>query len=207
MKIDVSDRFIEMLNNMTREMPPSRTLELLRWASENQAESSRIIEEYGKLKVSSKKEFQWSLSIGNEPNYALSYTQQWDKRRYKQASLLRKVIADAKKGGYQFKMPNGVKCKIQYKDGDYRFMFSIAKEEIILFYHSLTFSAVEEAKEYGHVSSRRLHTIVYNDKTYDTSGKIAKALLQAIAQNLSPKVAIVVSSDAENLNGGKNLER
>ncbi|MGD6805814.1 MAG: hypothetical protein ACQCN4_02520 [Candidatus Bathyarchaeia archaeon] len=207
MKIDVPDPFFEMLNSIGREMKPSRTLELLRWASENQAESSELADEYMKLKVSSKKEFQWSISIGNEPKQALVYTKQWTKRRHEQACLLKKVIADSKKAGYQFKMPNGVKCKIQYRDGEYRFRFSVAEEEVILFYSRLSYSTIEEAKEYGHVSNRRLYTIVYNDKTYDIDGEIAKALLQAIVQNISPKVAVVVSSDAGNFNGGNDVGR
>lgn len=207
MKIEVSDEFFEMLNHMTYEMQPDSILALLRWGSENPSESSQLIEEYGKLKVTSKREFQWLISLGLKPGQALYNAQQWEKRRFEQQSLLRKVMAAAKKSGYKFKMPNGVECTIQYVNGDYCFRYSIAGEEIELFYPILSTAAIEEAKEYGHVSTQKLNSILYNDKAYDATGKIAKAFLQSIVQNINPKVAAVVSIGTENLNGGETVGR
>jgi len=203
-KIDVSDEFFEMLNHMTREMQPDCLLALLRWGSENPSASSQLVEEYGKLKVTSKREFQWLISVGLKPGQALYNAQQWEKRRFEQQSLLRQVMAAAKKSGYSFKTPNGVECVIQFVKGEYMFRYSVAGEEICIFYPTLTVAAIEEAKEYGHISSLRQGTILYNDKTYDAGGKNAKAFLQAIKQNISPKVAAVILPSEEELNGGND---
>jgi hypothetical protein len=192
MKDDFPNVFVEMLKSLEREMQPGRIFELLRWASENPSEAARVVEGYGKLKSSSQKEFQWSISIGNEPDQALEYAEHWEKRRYEQISLLRKVIAKAKKDGYTLKMPNGVQCTIQHKEGEYRFIFNTAGEEIILFYSHITCDAVEDAKKYGRISTRNLYTIVYSDKVYDSNSQTGRAFVQAIEQNLNPKVAVVI---------------
>jgi hypothetical protein len=192
LKLDFPNVFVEMLKSLEREMQPGRIIELLKWASENPAKAARVVEGYEKLKNSSQKEFQWSISIGNESDQALEYAEHWEKRRYEQLSLLRKVIANAKKGGHALRMPNGVQCTIQHKEAEYRFIFNVAGEEIILFYSRITCDAVEEAEKYGRISTRSLYTIVYKGKVYDSSSQTGRALIQSIEQNLNPKVAVVI---------------
>ena len=193
MKIEVLDEFADMLCSFDKNMAPHIVVEALKWASEKPYEASRIVEGWKKLKSRGKREFQWRISLGSiDPAEALDDAVKYEARKREQSSLLRKVISKAKNDGYSFAMPNGVQCTIQYKEGEYWFIFNVAAEEVTLFYSHITYDSIEEATKYGHVSTRGLYTIVYNGKVYDGNSQIGRALLQAIEQNINPKVAVVL---------------
>ena len=194
MKIDVSEDFADMLRSFDKDMAPYIVVAALKWASENPNETSRIVEGWKRLKSRGKSEFQWRLSVGSiGPAEALDYAVTYEARKREQLSLLREVISKAKKDGYTFTLPNDVQCKIQRKEGEYWFIFSVAAEEITLFYSQVTYDSIEEAKKYGHVDARGLYSLLYKDKLYDSSSQTGKTLLQAIEHNVHPNVAAVIS--------------
>ena len=195
MKIEILDDFADMIHSFDKEMAPYVVLEALKWASEKPQEALKVVEGWKKLKARGRNDLQWRLSIGCvNPAEALDYAAKNEAKNREQQSALMKVVSQAKKEGYEFTMPNNVHCKIQLKEGEYRFIFTVAGEEITLFYSSMKYELVEQATKYSNVSTRNLYTIVYNGKIYDTSSQAGKALIQAIEQNINPKIVAVISS-------------
>ncbi len=195
MKIEVLDEFADMIRSFDKEMAAYVVLEALKWASEKPQEASKVVEGWKKLKVQGKSELQWRLSIGCvNPAEALDYAARNEAKNREQQSTLMKVVSQAKKEGYEFTMPNNVHCKVQLREGEYRFVFTVAGEETTLFYSSIKYELIEQATKYSNVSTRNLYTIVYSGKIYNASSPTGKALIQAIEQNINPKVAAILSS-------------
>ena len=194
MKIEVLDEFADMIHSFGKEMAPYVVMDALKWASEKPKEASIVVEGWKKLKARGKSDLQWRLSIGCvNPAEALDYAARNEAKNREQQSLLMKVVSKARKEGYEFTMPNSVQCKIQLKEGEYRFIYTVAGEEITLFYSSIKHELIDQAAKYSNVSTRNLYTIVYNGKIYRIDSQTGKALVQAIEQNINPKISAVLS--------------
>jgi hypothetical protein len=192
-KLNVPKEFIEVLIKVERDVKPEHVIEALEWAAENPEKARKVAEGFSKLGYLGRKEFEICIWLGNDPEKALETAEKRQADVSKNRSLLGKVLAGAKKGGYEFKMPNGVDCTVRYREGQYEFTFNLGGAEVTLIreggrHLSLTLDELLE----GHVSRYRIGTIIYKGKVYYTGARQAEAIINAIEQNVSPEVEAVV---------------
>jgi hypothetical protein len=192
MKLDVPDEFVALFMKLDREISPHYIMNALKWASDNPDEAIRVAESWKKLGGNGKREFQTCLSVGYDPPLALKNAEEYEARQHGNFSLLGKAIANAKKGGYRFTLPNGVECIVKVKDGDYWFTFNPAGENVSLVYRGHNLLMIIQSVKKGNISSYGLQMVVYQGKGYSPHMSTTTTILKAIEENVSPKVLAVV---------------
>ena len=193
MRFDVPEEFVKVLEEIEREVSPRRIIKWLEWASQNPNEAKHIAEAYKRLGRSGRHEFVICLLIGNTPDHALESAVDEDSEYRKKRSVLSKLIADAKKGGFKFRLPNGVECTVKRDDEEYRFNFTVAGEEISVIHSKRGLLYALEMWMKGEAPRHCEETIIYKGKIYGSLSNIGLILLKAIEENMKPEVLLAVN--------------
>ena len=194
LRLNVPDAFIHALKKIGREMEPEKVIDALIWASENPEKAEKVAEGCKALNYVGKREFETCLLIGNEPDYALEQAKKHQAEEHEKLSLLRKVTAHAKKGGYEFTLPNGVKCIVKKKDKNYVFTFSVGEEKISLIMSGYDLSWRLPWIVRGNIEDYWVKGAIYRGKKYPEYDPRIGVLLEAIRENVSPHVCAVTAS-------------
>jgi len=192
-KLNVPEEFVKALRKVEERMEPECVVRALEWAAENPEKARKVAKGFRKLGYLGRKEFEACIGLGFDPDEALEAAEKRQADVSKSRSLLGKVLAVARKGGYEFKMPNGVNCTVKYGEGQYVFTFNPRGAEVTLIkaggrYLSIT---LEELLK-GNIRVLRDETIIYKGKAYYAGSRQAEAFVKAIEQNVSPEVSMVV---------------
>ncbi len=191
MKLDVPDGFINLLEEIEGEVPPRHVIEWLEWASDNPEEARCLVETYRGLGRSGRHEFAVSLLCGTSPDCAIKSALEDDESHRSKRSLISKAIADAKKGGYKFTMPNGVECTV-VKDGDvYWFKFA-GGEAGVLYGRRGLYYAIDAWKN-GSTSVYDIISVFYKGKFYEPFTDVGKTIIEAMVENEKPEVLAAVN--------------
>lgn len=190
----IPDEFIEVLKEIKMEVPPRNVVDWLEWASRNPEDAKRLAEAYRGLGRSGRHEFAVALLRGESPDRAIESAVEDDAECRKKRSLLSKVIADAKKGGYRFTTPNGVECIVvrDRSDEGYWFNFKVEGEEIGILYGRRSLLCALELWGSGSAYKHRIKAVLYKDKLYSPYADIAKAIIRAVEENMKPEVLTAV---------------
>lgn len=186
MDLSVPDEFIEVVKSVLRGIAPATVLEWLKWASENPDEAKRIAEVYWKLSRVGRSEFETCFMIGNSPVDAAENALEVDREYRADRSLLSKVIAGVRRGGYHINMPNGAKCTIMREEKKYLFRFEAAGETIDVLYHrNFLKEAAKSLLLKGKVYDRGIYEVRYRGKRYHYEDHV---FIRAIEENVKPEV-------------------
>lgn len=195
MRFEIPKEFIEVIMEIEKDVRPGSVINWLEWASRNPEEAKRLAEAYRGLGWSGRHELATALWCGESPDHAIKSAIKYDKEYRKKRSLLSRAIANAKKDGYRFTMPNGVECTVVRDKGKdaYWFNFKVAGEEIgILYGHRGLLYALESWGS-GYASKYNIEVVFYKDKFYAPYTDIAKTLVRAVEENMKPEVLATVN--------------
>jgi hypothetical protein len=196
LRFDAPEEFVDLLKRLQREMEPEKVINTLKWSSENPADAKRLAERYDKLGYYGRREFETSILCGNNPDYAMESAEKYQAEVRECRSLLGKVIAGAKKGGYKLALPNGVECIARRSEDYYEFDFFSGGAKVTLVRRwrrrGCNFKYLLEGIMKGSINAYMIDTIFYNGKGYHPTSKIACILIEAIQQNTRPEIAAAV---------------
>ena len=198
MKFEVPDGFLELLTKCGDYSHPSTStiIEVLEWASENSEAAGRVAEEAERLNETGRRAFEkYMFWLSYKPDKALEKAFELQEENRARRSLLTKVIAHAKRGGYILKMPNGLECRIT-RDGDhYAFRFKMGGADVTVL-HSGRFigEALNGLSRFSTFSSGKygIRAIILDGKNYSWKGKAGNAILEAIQRNINPYVYMAI---------------
>jgi hypothetical protein len=188
-KLNVPEEFIEVLRKIEADVKPEHVIDVLEWAAENPEKARKVAEGFSKLGYLGRKEFETCIWLGNDPDYALKLAEERQADASKKRSLFGKALAEARRGGYRFRMPNGVECAVKYKAGHYELTFNPGGAEVKLIRGSgrhLSYTLTELLE--GRVSPHRIDAIIYKRKAYYAYSSQGRVILKAIEENVSPEV-------------------
>ena len=193
MKFEVPDEFIELLEEIEKDVPPINVLKWLEWAAQNPEGAKRLVEGCKRLGRSGRYRLAVGLWFGDDPDRAMESAVKSDADRRRERSLLSKVMAHAKRKGYEFTMPNGVKCTVvQDKDG-YWFRFKVEGEEIGILYGCRGLLYVISSWKSGLSPGFRIRAASYKGIVFIPSASKTEMLIKAIEENMKPEVAAAVN--------------
>ena len=188
-KLNVPEEFVEVLRKFEADVKPRCVIGALEWAAENPEKARKVAEGFSRLSYLGRKEFETCMRIGHDPDYALKSAEERQAGASKMRSLLGKALAEARRGGYRFRMPNGVECAVKYKAGRYELTFNPGGAEVKLIRESgrhLSYTLTDLLE--GRVSLYGIYTIIYKGKAYYAYSSQGKVILKAIEENVSPEV-------------------
>ena len=112
-----------------------------------------------------------------------------------QRSPVAKVAATVRKGTYELRMPNGVRCTItRYDEGGYSFEFNVQGKFVDVYCRRVKkLSTVVEGILKGRVPTDFITDISFRGYVYGPQDPVGKALLDAAAKNMDPCVNVVLS--------------
>jgi len=189
-KLNVPEEFIEVLRKVEADVKPEHVIDALEWAAENPEKARKVAEGFSRLGYLGRKEFETCIWVGHDPDYALKLAEERQADASKKRSLLGKALAEARRGGYRFRMPNGVECTVKYRAGHYELTFNPGGAEVKLIRESgrdLSYTLAELLE--GHVSRYMIPVVIYKGKAYYAGSSQAEAVLKAIEENVSPEVS------------------
>jgi len=189
-KLNVHEEFVEVLRKVESDVKPERVIDALEWAAENPEKARKVAEGFSRLGYLGRKEFETCIWLGYDPDYALKSAEGRQADASKKRSLLGKALAEARRGGYRFRMPNGVECTVKYKEERYELTFNPGGAEVKLIRKSgrdLSYALAELSE--GHASRHGIGAIIYKGKAYYVGSSQAEAVLKAIEENVSPEVS------------------
>jgi len=175
---------------------PSTLIDILRWASENREAAEKTAEGAERLNETGKREFEYYMfKAAYKPDEALRRAFEIELENRARRSLLSKVIAHAKRGGYTLKLPNGLECKITC-DGDYYvFRFKPGGVDVkVLHSGRLLGEALNSLRHFSTFSSGKygIKAIILDGKRYSRREKTGNVILEAIRRNVNPYVYMTV---------------
>jgi len=195
-RLEVPEEFAEVLRKIEREVAPENVVNWLEWASRNPEGAKRIAKAYKKLGRCGRHEFEVCLLLNYSPEEAVRSAERRDRESREKRSLLSKVVANSRKGGYRFKLWNGVECVILFDEEAeaYWFHFNVAGEEISILYKRKFLWMALDTLKYRGVNRVGIKTIAYQGKFYSYSfPSVAETLVKAIEENVNPKVLAAVN--------------
>lgn len=189
-RFNVPEEFVGVLKKLEESTTPERVILALKWATENPERARDVAKRYRKLKSTGKKCFEWEICAGRHPDYAIEWAEQRQGEVSRERSLLGKALVASQKGGYNFRMPNGVECTMKYRDGDYEFTFKAGGAEVTVLRSGGQYlnDMLKRLIEDGCVDTYRIGAVVYKGKAYPPWSKQAQAILKAIEENVTPEV-------------------
>jgi len=185
----VPEEIVEVLENIEREVLPEHILNALKWAAKNPEKAKRVAEGFRKLSPLGKKEFEYYIRLGYNPEDALESAEERQTEAHKRRSTLGKILAGARRGGYRLKMPNGVECIVKHDGNHYKFTFNPGGAEVTLIRESgrhLSYILAELSE--GRVSQYWFGVVIYKERAYNSRSRQAETVLKAIEENVSPEV-------------------
>ena len=188
-KLNVPEEFVEVLRKVEADVKPEHIIGALEWAAENPEKARKVAESFSRLGYLGRREFETCIWLGNDPDYALKLAEGRQADASKKRSLLGKALAEARRGGYRFRMPNGVECTMKYGEGHYELTFNPGGAEVKLIRESgrdLSYTLTELLE--GRVSACKIGVIIYKGKAYYAGSSQAEAVLKATEENVSPEV-------------------
>jgi hypothetical protein len=188
-KLNVPEEFVEVLRKVEADVKPEHVIGALEWAAENPEKARKVAEGFSRLGYLGRKEFEKGIWLGHDPDYALKSAEERQAGASKMRSLLGKALAEARRGGYRFRMPNGVECAVKYREGCYELTFNPGGAEVKLIRESgrhLSYTLTDLLE--GRVSPHRIDAIIYKGKAYYAYSSQGKVILKAIEENVSPEV-------------------
>jgi len=190
-KLNVPEEFVEVLRKIEADVKPRCVIGALEWATKNPEKARKVAEGFSRLGYLGRKEFETCIWLGNDPDYALKSAEERQADASKIRSLLGKALAEARRGGYRFRMPNGVECTVKYREGCYELTFNPGGAEVKLVRESnrhLSYTLTELLE--GRVSPYKIDAIIYKGKAYHAYSSQGKVVLKAIEENVSPEVLV-----------------
>lgn len=195
MKFHIPDKFVEVLKEIEMEVPPGNVVDWLEWASRNPEDAKRLAEAYRGLGRSGRHRLAVALWHGESPDHAIKSAIEDDAECKKKRSLLSRAIANAKKDGYRFTMPNGVECTVVRDKGEdaYWFHFKVVGEEIGILYSRRGLLYALESWGSGFASEYKIEAVSYKGELYMPYTDIAKTLIRAAEENMKPEILATVN--------------
>ena len=183
-------QFVDVLRSFEEAMPPRLVIDALEWAAKNPEDAIRIARRFRKLNSIGRKAFEAYIGDGWSPSYAIEAAEQRQSFNYRTRSLLQKVLSRAKRGGYGFKMPNGVECTIKGNEDHYEFTFKLSNgaEVTLIKGNGRNLSGILTELLKGEIYLNKFDVMLYKGKDYNVQSRQAEAILKAIEENVSPEV-------------------
>jgi len=201
LKFEVPDSFLELLMKCGEHYSPSPStlIDVLRWASENREAAEKIAEKARGLNKTGRRTFEeYMFWLSYRPDEALERAIKLQEENRERRSLLSKIIAHARKGGYRLKMPNDCECEIRHDGNHYVFKFTPGGVEVQVYHNGRCLAeTVKSLKETGEFSYGvyGISGIVLDEKMYLRVDEAGKNILEAIKENVNPYVRMVVKDD------------
>jgi len=188
-KLNVPGEFVEVLKKIEIDVKPENVVDALEWAIENPERARDVAEGFQKLNYLGRKEFETCIWLGYSPDNALESARKRQTENSEKRSLLGKALTGARRGGYKFKMPNGVECIVKYDGNHYKFTFNPGGVEVTLIRGSgRHFSSILAELQKGYISRYGIDAVIYREKAYYSGSSQAEAILKAIEENVSPEI-------------------
>lgn len=189
-RFDVPEKFVNILEELGANVWSSRIIRALKWATENPEMAREVVERYSRLRFIGRKRFKECICHGCDPDKAIELAEQRQMEASRERSLLSKVLAASRKGGYALKMPNGVWCTIKCRNGDYELTFNPGGAEVtILRSGSRDMNwTLKCLVEDGHVAPHGIGAVIYKGKAYPPRSRQATMIIRAIEENVAPEV-------------------
>ncbi len=193
--LNAPEEFVEVLRGFEGLAAPECVIRALEWAANNPERAKDVAERYRRLKFTGRKCFEDEVCHGLDPDKAMERAEQRQMEVSKERSILVKALAASRKGGYTFKMPNGVECTMKYKDDRYELTFKPGGAEVTFLTLgrrrlSRMLLGLMDGDPFAVLSGARF--ILYKGKEFPVWSNVANAVLKAIKENVAPEVIAVV---------------
>lgn len=192
MKVECPDEFITMLYSFNKRVKPWRVVSLIKWASREPEEAKKICEFYEKVGKLGKSYLERLLLVQHlDPGLLLKIAVEGYERKRKERALLRRLISKAKRGGFHFNLPNGVRCTVTKEGANYRFRFTLScGAEITALYRSKDLLYTLMALMDGMLGLGSIVELEYKGKKWSPQSRAAPLLLKAIERDRAPEDVI-----------------
>jgi hypothetical protein len=190
-RLEVPEEFIDMLDQANP--LAAHIIDCLDWATKNQGEALRVVEEWKKLGWDGKKVFAKRISA-YDPLRSIEDAKEHEREfRAKIKSVQRMVSSIKRRGEYRLVAENEVECVVrpvdEYRRRMYSFDVGVQGDHMTLVYEKDGIAEVLRKMESGKPSIIHLRHVIYQGRQYVGNLGI---FIEAIRRNISPRVLMAV---------------
>jgi hypothetical protein len=186
-EIRIPEEILDIMEKL--DLDARSIIEIVRWASANPSEAQKFIEEYRKLNGFGRRNFKY-YNRGDDPLSWIKRVLEKQMEYSRSSSLYRKIVSEAKKGGYSFITKAGVTGTLKVTGNEFHFTFDVQGVKVECITTSLSMSEMRETLEDGNFP---IHGTVYLEgKELSFFGPQVDLVREAVKRNVDPYVVLAI---------------